>query len=479
MKSGLRYMRWAIVLALLVAGFGVLAGNSEAAPTQQTLVCNWEMLPGSASQPHFHVAGAMDTTNHQWYFYGGKDKSDDIVNFVGKVDLSNADINQASHGNVAVTGALERYGAIGAYRPKGDDSAVYWIGGGDNDGTGQDDVQVFNIKNNTWGAVTPNGALPARLFHAGAYDPDHDAIVVHGGTNQCRADGKDLDDQAPEYDPGACKGANLGTSFLTFDPTSGALSWQGGPSGGPGQVYGHSMVYDSAGKRMLVFGGTTDGSRAKADVYQLDLSDPNLGNASWSKLTTGGRTPSARFFHSAAYDKANNRMVVYGGVTREAFTTSENTASDTFVLDLGQTPPSWSDLGTSVQDRVGGVMAYDENHGTPVLHAGRRRFRFGGQTVSGDSHYIKCEAPPPTLPPPPTVPGGAAFACDFVQGRVPAAVINAALANPSSIQGYNQLQNPGVPEGPWNLRRTALSLRSISAPWHPLYNGLIYKAGCP
>lgn len=86
-------------------------------------------------------------------------------------------------------------------------------------------------------------------------------------------------------------------------------------------------------------------------------------------------------------------------------------------------------------------------------------------------------APGPTVAPQPTsvVPQ----ACDFILDKVPAQVINDALANPNRIQGYGQLQNPGVPEGPWNQRRSRLSLQNISAPYHPLYNGLIFKAGCP
>ncbi len=382
------------LMCSLAVAFGLMAGASAPVPAQeaplQGATCTWEKLPGQSRQGHFHVASAMDTTNHQWYFYGGKDQSDDVVPFFGKVDLSNTDINQASQGNVSATGILEHYGAIGAYRPKGDDSAVYWIGGGDADGEGDDDVQVYNIKNGTWGSITPSGAFTPRLFHAGAYDPDHDAIVVHGGTIKCRADGKDLDDTAPEYDPDACKGANLGTSFLVFDPTTGAPRWRPGPVGGPGQVFGHSMVYDTAGKRMLVFGGSTDGSRTKADVNQLDLSDPDLGNASWSKVTTGGRSPSARFFHGATYDKANNRMIIYGGVTRGAFATGENTDNDTWALDLTQNPPAWSNLNASAQDWMGMAMAYDENHDVAVLHAGRRRFRSGRQNVSRESYWLKC-----------------------------------------------------------------------------------------
>ncbi len=84
----------------------------------------------------------------------------------------------------------------------------------------------------------------------------------------------------------------------------------------------------------------------------------------------------------------------------------------------------------------------------------------------------------PTVPGQPT-PSLQPQVCDLIVGRVPAQVVSDALANPSRIQGYGQLQNPGVPEGPWNQRRTRLSLQNIGLPYHPLFNGLVFKAGCP
>lgn len=471
--------RWAFVIVLAMAALALTSGGTAASPDLavplQADVCTWEPLAQQTSQGHFHIASAMDTANHAWHLFGGLDNSNDVVKAAAKVDLSDADITKATLDAVAA-GRLDRYGAIGVYRPKGDDSANFWIGGGDSGGDGTNDVQVYNTKAGTWQTVTPVGSFTPRLFHAGAYDPVHDAIAIHGGTTACRADGSDA--------ASACNGANLGTVFLVFDPATDTPSWQNGPSGGPGQVYGHSMVYDSAGQRMLAFGGSTDGEKASNVVWQLDLSDASLSNAKWSQLAAAGRVPAARFLHSAAYDKAKNRMVIYSGVTRSAFTTKENTDNGTYALGLSQTPAVWEQLTpASVQERVGATMAYDEQHSVPVLHGGRRKFNSGGQISSRESYWLKCEAAPPTaVPPPTTVPGGGdttPIPCPVITSRVPAAAISFALANPTRVQGYLQLQNPSLPPSIWNLPRRYLSMRNAGAPWHPLYNGLIFKAGCP
>lgn len=97
-----------------------------------------------------------------------------------------------------------------------------------------------------------------------------------------------------------------------------------------------------------------------------------------------------------------------------------------------------------------------------------------------------------TIPPPaatPTPPGGGPTAvptsgvvvvqCDFIRGRVPDAVIASALANPQKVYGYNQPRNPNVPPGRYNLPRTHLSLMNTHVPYHPLFNTLVFKPGCP
>lgn len=69
--------------------------------------------------------------------------------------------------------------------------------------------------------------------------------------------------------------------------------------------------------------------------------------------------------------------------------------------------------------------------------------------------------------------------CPQILKKVPPAAISAALANPSSVSGYLRPLNPSRPEGPMNPLRTWLSVRTYAKPFHPLYNGLEFKVGCP
>jgi hypothetical protein len=99
---------------------------------------------------------------------------------------------------------------------------------------------------------------------------------------------------------------------------------------------------------------------------------------------------------------------------------------------------------------------------------------------------------PPTAPatatPPPTAtpvrawcggPGDAPMVDPHIRGRVPAAAIADALANPDTVSGWGQRRNPGVPYHVlYNPCRTCLTLRNARIPYHPAFNGLIYSASC-
>ena len=125
----------------------------------------------------------------------------------------------------------------------------------------------------------------------------------------------------------------------------------------------------------------------------------------------------------------------------------------------------------------------------------------GGRRFS-DEHEVtvSCVAPTPTPSPQPTAtatarptrtatptatPGPSPIAtpiseaCTFILSRVPAAAINAALANPAAVRGWNQLGNPGLPRSPANPPRRRLSILNIASPYHPIFNPLVYKVGCP
>ena len=98
---------------------------------------------------------------------------------------------------------------------------------------------------------------------------------------------------------------------------------------------------------------------------------------------------------------------------------------------------------------------------------------------------IDCESPISPSPEPSATPfptpdlDKVPYVCDTIIGRVPAAAINAALADPTKINGWLQLANPALPPGPNNARKRWLSIRDPGNRYHPIFNALIFKVGCP
>ena len=104
------------------------------------------------------------------------------------------------------------------------------------------------------------------------------------------------------------------SSLVTWDvnnacdliATAPGNSWsQPTPGGPPAARYEHSAVFDSAAKKMYVFGGNDVGSRNDLWVYDVTLN-------TWTPLTPGG-PPSGRYGHSATFDPAAKKMYVFGG----------------------------------------------------------------------------------------------------------------------------------------------------------------------
>lgn len=498
-----RFLRPALVLSAVFAVFGAAAGLTAAAPQAdraapqapaapyQGQTCSWVNF-GSVARGHAHSASAYNSDNNTIYNYGGIGNNNNPEGDVNQIHFPDAMIGNATHGPVAgANAAKDFFGASGAYR----NMMVWWVGGGEASGDGTNNVQTLDLTgmSPSWnGNVAVSGAFNDRLFAAAAYDPDHDVIVVNGGADLC--DAATRTDVTPPL-PVCTAGNFTGSSVMTFD-AMGVPSWDR-LAGGPNRLYGHTMVYDSTQKRLIVFGGTEDGARGRSGVQYLDVADPDWTKAAWKTLATTGTAPADRFFHSAAYDPAGNRMIVYGGVRSNAFAGNESAASDTFALDLGASPAVWTNLSASeASSAVGSVMQYDTATGKVILHGGRRQ---ASDNTTGNSYYLNCTVDVATNTPVATVPratntpgtpgrptpppqetanplGGQ---CDWLNGRVPGAAINAALANQANVYGYNMLCYPSRPPGPYNGLRTKLSLRNPGVPYHPVYNGLVFKCGCP
>jgi hypothetical protein len=144
------------------------------------------------------------------------------------------------------------------------------------------------------------------------------------------------------------------------------LVWQAGTvAGGPTARVEHAAIYDAANKRMIVFGGD-DGiydalldTSAKNDTWELDL---KTTPPTWNQLFPTGMIPPPLVYHSAVYDAANKRMIVFGGITSDSVgSTLLNGLWSLSLPDDGSTP-AWSSLAPpgGPGPRFNHVAVYDE-----------------------------------------------------------------------------------------------------------------------
>ena len=135
----------------------------------------------------------------------------------------------------------------------------------------------------------------------------------------------------------------------------------------------HSAVYDQANNRMIVFGGCADleCDIPLNDAWVLTNANGTGGSPTWTQLSPSGSLPSPRYFHNAVYDATNNRMIVYSG--QAAGYTS---LSDVWVLSnangLGGTP-AWTQLtptGATPDAQDESTAVYDPVSNTLIAFGG-------------------------------------------------------------------------------------------------------------
>jgi Fibronectin type III domain len=104
----------------------------------------------------------------------------------------------------------------------------------------------------------------------------------------------------------------------------------------PGELLSPLTVYDSYGKRMLLFGGLRSDT-LRNDVWQLNLdcSTPN-----WVKVTTSGTKPIPRAVLAGIYDPTHKQLVLDGGSGGDTSTTTVY-LGDTWRLSLDGGTPTW------------------------------------------------------------------------------------------------------------------------------------------
>ncbi len=123
------------------------------------------------------------------------------------------------------------------------------------------------------------------------------------------------------------------------------------PSSSPGTTpsgrEGHAMVYDASRSLVMLFGGADASNPNLADTWTWD-------GGAWT-AQTAGTPPPARFLHAMAYDAARSETILFGGISQ----TLNTKLNDTWVWRGPAT--GWSMLSPAAPPgkRGGHAMVYD------------------------------------------------------------------------------------------------------------------------
>jgi len=139
----------------------------------------------------------------------------------------------------------------------------------------------------------------------------------------------------------------------------------------------HTSVYSPSTNRLIVFGGSVLGTTLD-DLWILSNANGLGGTPNWVKQTPLGVIPPARSRHTAVYDAATDRMIVFGGCT--SFCTPA--LNDVWVLKnaSGIKPPMWQQLlpaGPWPGQREVATAVYDPGTNTMIVYGGDNGFPGG------------------------------------------------------------------------------------------------------
>jgi N-acetylneuraminic acid mutarotase len=229
------------------------------------------------------------------------------------------------------------------------------------------DTWSFDPVAGTWTELHPTGELPPILEeHAMVYDPVSRRVILFGGWN---GDSTEMINETWAYDAAA-------NTWIRLSPL-GTL---------PAKRMGHSLVYDPASHRVILFGGFGGPSATTgADLNDTWAYDPAANT--WTQLTPAGNLPAARQGQAMVLDPRSGDLILYGG--------SDGVAEldDTWSYDPNAN--SWTELeplGGAPAGREDHVMVYDEASATISLFGGSDLLRsmhfgdtwdYGGQATGG------------------------------------------------------------------------------------------------
>jgi hypothetical protein len=337
-----------------VAAWNAKGYSAWAGPVaQSTSGLSWSnpAFTGGPTRRANHT-GIYDAIGKRMIVFGGWDENLNFFDEVWAYDLQNLAIPGAPWTQLQpdlVNGipAPFRFGHTAIYDSANRRMIVF--GGQDDTITLSDQVFIFDLANNRWSNPTPSGTAPSpRWLHIAVYDSANQQMIVHGGNDGSN----ELDD-----------------TFILSLPAAGTPAWSSPAVGSrPLRRSQHASIFDPVLDQLVLFGGLDqqillDGSSLNNETWTFSSSR----SSPWIKLLFGG-TPDFTIAHSAVYDAANRRMVIFAGAD-----TSTTLTNEMWGLKLDGTP-SWIILNPTSGSPPGGRMShsavYDSLHRRMIIYGG-------------------------------------------------------------------------------------------------------------
>ena len=346
---------------LSVSVSDVSTGKTGPAVTVTALVpLAWTQLaPGAGPSGRYGHSAVYDPVNRRMVVFGGSTVAVGITasDEVWSLSLSVEGLETWSQLSPA-TGPNARLGHGAVYDGARQRMIVF---GGNTGLLGVlNDVWALSLATpgaETWTQITPLGTPPsARAFMAMVYDQPRDRVVVFGGEDA----GFLVPGRFSDVWALSLSGTVAWTELYPDDP----LDALGGLLSFPPRS-GAASVYDPLAQRMLVLMGHASVSGLPTplpDGYGLSLTeDPPV----WSTMTSTATT-MGRGYAASAYDSAGHRVLVFGGRS------TTDPYDDLFELSLADDTWTTPDVpvGTPPEARSGASAVWDTLWGRFVLFGG-------------------------------------------------------------------------------------------------------------
>ncbi len=225
-----------------------------------------------------------------------------------------------------------------------------------------------------------------------------------------------------------------------------------------------ACAYDAGTKTFYSWMGRAqssvpDGASHSTGAWRVNLAQLGDANAklTWERLAKDNtKGVMGRRLFPGAWDPVNKRMFALGGRN------DIDAYQDVWAIYPDVTGAACEELDVFAPFRPGAPTP------TPTPQTGPTNTP--NPNVTPTATRVQATLPPPDPQ---------ANKCAGLENKVPPAVIAGALANPTSIAGWGQACNPNLPPSAFNTLRVWLSLLDWGKSYHPLYNPVQYKCGCP